>query len=195
MSTDLDLTGSEVRLPGEQIILRDLRVEDITQDYVDWMNDPTVVQFTESRFQPHTVDSIGSFVEKCRKSPCAILFGIFSKADELHLGNIKLGPINSYHSIADIGLIIGRKSYWGRGVAKEGIILLKNYAFETLNLHKITASCYAPNSGSEKAFLNAGFEVEGTRRLHSKYEGEWVDMTELGCINKKGSSLFGVGNQ
>ena len=185
MSSEQNLTDSEVRLFGEQIILRVLRIEDITQDYVDWMNDPTVVQFTESRFQPHTVDSIGSFVEKCRKSPIDILFGIFSKADELHLGNIKLGPINSYHSIADIGLIIGRKSYWGKGVAKEAIILLKNYAFETLNLHKITASCYVPNRGSEKAFLKAGFEKEGARKLHSKCAGEWVDVTELGCINKK----------
>jgi RimJ/RimL family protein N-acetyltransferase len=190
MSAEQNLTDCKVTIFGEKIILRDLRIEDITQDYVDWMNDPEVVQFTESRFQTHTVDSICSFVGKCRRSSNDILFGIFSKNDKSHVGNIKIGPINRYHSIADIGLIIGRKSHWGMGIATEAIQLISNHAFEVLNLHKITASCYSCNQGSAKAFIKSGFLHEGSRILHAKLGIQWVDLLEYGLINKNYKSAI-----
>jgi RimJ/RimL family protein N-acetyltransferase len=180
MKNPEDLTDWKVTLTGERIILKDLTIEDITQDYVDWMNDPEVVQFTESRFESHTQESIKAFVNKCKKSQVDILFGIFSKSNNLHLGNIKIGPISVYHKIADTGLIIGRKTYWGKGIATEAIQMLCNYAFDVLKIHKITASCYASNRGSKNAFLRAGFEQEGIRVKHARVGGEWVDTIEFG---------------
>ncbi|MEI6490951.1 MAG: GNAT family protein [Verrucomicrobiota bacterium] len=185
MSDEQNLKDHQVLLVGDKIILRDFRLEDITQDYIDWMNDPVVVQFTESRFHPHSIESISDFVEQCRRSPCDLLLGIFSENDGLHLGNIKLGPINSYHRIADIGLIVGRKTHWGKGVASEAIALVRDYAFQGLALHKVTASFYEGNTGSEKAFLKADFVREGVRNMHVKYEDRWMNVIELGCINAK----------
>jgi RimJ/RimL family protein N-acetyltransferase len=39
--------------------------------------------------------------------------------------------INHYHKYADIGFLVGEKSYWGRGIAAEAISLATTYAFET----------------------------------------------------------------
>ena len=172
-----------VAMEGRQILLRDLRPGDVTQAYVDWMNDPEVVRFTESRFAPHTIGSIRDFVQGFSESPTSILFGIFSKEEPLHIGNIKLGPVNWHHGLADLALIVGNKNFWGRGIAAEAISLASRYAFDELRLCKLTAGCYADNKASEKAFKKAGFEVEAVRPLHHVCDGRRVDGIELGMLN------------
>ncbi len=170
-------------LSSAKIFLRNLRPEDVTQAYVDWMSDPEVVQFTESRFSSHTMESIREFVQACHDHQDVLLFGIFDGATECHIGNIKLGPINRRHLLADIGLIIGRRNFWGKGIATEAISLLRDYAFSEIGLHKLTAGCYSTNLGSAKAFEKAGFSLEGRRPKHSKAGNDWVDVLEFGCVN------------
>jgi len=175
-----------IYLSGATVFLRDLNAEDVSQDYVNWMNDPEVMKCTESRFVTHDLDSIKNFVRLHERSENSVLLGIFSQDNRLHLGNIKLGPIQWQHGLGDIGLIVGRKSFWGRGIASEAIPLLCDYAFSSLKLHKLTANCYASNKGSAKAFLKAGFDQEGMRLLHVKGESGWEDVLEFGRINQQG---------
>lgn len=172
-----------VHLQGESVLLRDLLPEDVTPAYVEWMNDPEVVQFTESRFVRHTHQSICEFVEECRLNPSVSLLGIFDNSTKLHLGNIKLGPINWYHLLGDVGIIVGRKQFWGKGVAREAIVLVRDFAFTRIGLHKLTAGCYANNAGSAKAFEKAGFQIEA--RLARPYlcGDARVDGLLMGCIN------------
>jgi RimJ/RimL family protein N-acetyltransferase len=170
-------------LKSKKIFLRNLCSEDVTQAYVDWMNDPEVVQFTESRFSSHTMEGVREFVQACARDPDVILFGIFDCATESHIGNIKLGPINRRHLLGDIGIIVGRKEFWGKGIATEAISLLRDYAFSEIGLHKLTAGCYSTNLGSGKAFEKAGFQLEARRPNHSRDENGWVDILEFGCVN------------
>jgi ribosomal-protein-alanine N-acetyltransferase len=172
-----------VFLRSDKIFLSSLRPEDVTQAYVAWMNDPEIVQFTESRFTSHSTESIHEFVQACARDPDVILFGIFDCATESHIGNIKLGPINRRHLLGDIGIIVGRKEFWGKGIATEAISLLRDYAFSEIGLHKLTAGCYSTNLGSGKAFEKAGFALEGHRPKHSRVGNEWVDFLEFGCVN------------
>jgi ribosomal-protein-alanine N-acetyltransferase len=171
-------------LEGKTVRLRRLLPEDVTEDYVDWMNDPEVVQFTESRFQQHTAESIRAFVETCNSDPNVLLFGIFDRCSGLHLGNIKLGPVDRHHLVADLGIIIGRKHFWGRGVACESIVLLRDHAFAVEGVHKLTAGCYATNAGSAKAFEKAGFVLEARQPEHYQSAGHWVDGLRFGCLNR-----------
>jgi RimJ/RimL family protein N-acetyltransferase len=63
-----------------------------------------------------------------------------------------------------------------------------NYAFKTLNLHKLTAGCYDSNKGSEKAFKKAGFAVEGIRKKHCYCDGIYVDCIMFGLLNDEDSA-------
>lgn len=173
---------SKVHLQGDKVFLRNLVPEDISPAYVDWMNDREVVQFTESRFGTHSPDSVRAFVETCAANPSVLLLGIFDNQTSLHIGNIKLGPVDWHHLLADIGIIVGRKEYWGRGVAAESIVLLRDYAFADLGLHKLTAGCYVANVGSERAFEKAGFAIEARLPRHAKCGEERVDVLRFGCL-------------
>ena len=101
-----------------------------------------------------------------------------------HIGNIKLGPINWIYRIADIGVLIGEKDCWGEGYATEAIALIKEYAFNVLGLHKLTAGSIGLNEGSVKAFQKNNFKIEGVRKKHAFINGSYVDAILLGLVNE-----------
>tara|TARA_B110000008_G_C16778957_1_gene487788 strand:- start:425 stop:805 length:381 start_codon:yes stop_codon:yes gene_type:complete len=121
------------------------------------------------------------------KSSENILFGIFVGENKVHIGNIKLGPVNEYQKTSTIGLAIGEKKFWGKGIATLAISMVVDYGFDNLKLEKICAGCYEQNLGSKKAFLNAGFQVEGffknQVRVANCRQGVWQMGISLSDIN------------
>jgi RimJ/RimL family protein N-acetyltransferase len=177
----MKLSGINLLQDGDMEI-RALSISDVTTTYVEWLNNPKVNQYLESRFYTHTLESVKEFVSKCIESDAELLMGIFM--DKRHVGNIKLGCFAKHHKRAELGLFIGDENYWGKGVASRAISLVTQAGFESLNLHKIVAGCYEPNVGSRKAFEKAGYVVEGRLSSHSQVvPGEWCDMILLSKIN------------
>lgn len=168
---------------GRDIYLRPISLDDISQNYVNWMNDPQINQYLESRFSEQTLDSVQDFVISMIESPENILFAICEQESGHHVGNIKIGPLNTIHSHAEIGLLIGKKECWGKGYGSEAIALVVEYAFKTLNIHRLTSGAYAENIGSVKAFQKNGFIIEGTYRNHVLHNGVFVDCIRMGIIN------------
>lgn len=153
-------------LQTPRLLLRTLREEDVTERYVGWLNDPEVARFLEVRFSQHSLASTVEFVNGVNASTDTLLLGMFVDGGGKHIGNIKLGPINPHHHRADIGLLIGDRSEWGKGYATEAITLITAHGFASLKLKKITAGCYSGNQGSLKAFEKAGFKLEATLPEH-----------------------------
>lgn len=157
-----------------RIFLKLLSERDVTEKYLSWVADEEVVQYLESRWACHTLDSVREYVKRMNESPNDFLFGIFN--DELgHIGNIKIGNINQLHRFGDIGLLIGERSARGRGFGVEAIRQATSYAFEELNLNKLIAGMYACNVASYKAFLKAGYRQVGYYEKHWFCKGAYVD--------------------
>lgn len=146
---------------SSRLMLRELTTADVTIEYVEWMNDPAVNRFLESRFVHQDLNSIENYIKKISASKYDYLFGIFLAHDAKHIGNIKVGPVNLYHKRAEVGLIIGDKLEWGKGYATEAIAMVSEFAFNELGLMKLTAGCYESNVGSKKAFEKVGYCDEG----------------------------------
>jgi RimJ/RimL family protein N-acetyltransferase len=172
-----------MRINTERLYLRPLADADCTQAYVEWLNDPEVNRFLETRYVVQTPSSVRDFVRSVNAHDREHLFGIFLRAGDRHIGNIKVGPIGIHHPLADVSLFIGDRQSWGLGYASEAIAALSRYAFNELGVKKLSAGMYALNAGSYHAFRKAGFQEEGRRRRHYMYEGQLCDVVELGlCI-------------
>lgn len=138
----------------------------VTDAYVGWLNDPEVNRFLESRFEVHDLAGVRQFVAGQLADARALFLGIRSLALGRHVGNIKIGPIDRRHGLGEVGIMIGDRDAWGRGVGSEAIRVIADIARHELGLRKLTAGCYASNTGSTRAFVKAGFIIEGTRPAH-----------------------------
>jgi len=169
-------------IEGERLILRPVQPEDVNENYRSWMNDPEVVRYTESRFQTHSLEQIREYVQSVQADPTSVFFAIIEKTTGKHIGNLKIGHMQPVHRSADVGIIIGDKSCWGKGYATEALKLAAVYAKETLKLHKLWAGIYANNPGSVAAFLRAGFVEEGRFARHWLCDGAYVDGVQMGLL-------------
>jgi RimJ/RimL family protein N-acetyltransferase len=169
-------------LSGQRLYLREVRPEDVNENYYHWMNDPEVMHFLESRFFPNPAESLRQYVAGKQGDRNNIFLAIVLQENHRHIGNIKLGPIDWIHRLGEVGILIGEKDCWGHGYATEAIGLLAEYAFNRLNLHKVTAGCYGNNEGSTRAFEKAGFVREGVRKQHFFCDGARVDLILLGRV-------------
>jgi RimJ/RimL family protein N-acetyltransferase len=168
---------------GERIYLREVRVSDVNESYYRWMNNPEITRYLESRFRPNSLDSLREYVQQKLHDSNSLFLAIVLIDGDRHIGNIKLGDINWVHRFGDVGLLIGEKECWGKGYATEAIGLVTRFAFTVLNLHRLTAGCYASNPGSAGAFLRNGWQEEGRRRNQYFGDGKYEDGILLGITN------------
>ncbi|MDR2145845.1 MAG: GNAT family N-acetyltransferase [Tannerella sp.] len=170
-------------LRGKNILLRNLSIEDASTDYLSWLNDYETVKYTESRHTIHTMESLKNFIAHVNNDS-NYCFAITDIQSGKHVGNIKIGNIHPIYKYADVGLIIGDKNYWGKGIATEAIRLCVDYAFKQLKLHRLYAGIYDLNIGSIKAFEKAGFVREGCEKEKYLFEGKRIDSYVYGIVNE-----------
>ena len=169
-------------IESERILLRKIELADVNDNYQAWMNDPEVMRYMESRFKTHSMEGIRSYVQSMLVDPCSCFFAIIDKPTGKHIGNLKFSHIRPVHLTADVGIIIGDKSFWGRGYAVESLKLAAAYAAKDLKLHKLWAGFYVNNEASIKSFKRAGFVEEGRFVRHWFFEGDYVDGLQMGLL-------------
>ncbi len=92
------------------------------------------------------------------------VFAIALKADNQFIGLVGLHETRPFLR-AEMGYWLG-KPYWNQGYASEAARRMVRYGFETLNLNRIHAGCYATNPASARVMQKAGMTYEGTLRQH-----------------------------
>jgi len=129
------------------------------------LQDPQVNQFLETRWRAQSLDSIREFVLAVRSPESdSYLFAIVESSSSNHIGNIKIGPINSHHQCADVSYFIGMRECWGRGYATDAIRCAGEIGFGILGLERLQAGVYEKNAGSSRALEKAGYLFEGRLR-------------------------------
>lgn len=142
--------------------------------YSQWLEDPEVTRYLEVRFERFTADRLRRHIEDARSNPDVLLLGLFLRENGRHIGNIKLGSINRRHGRADMGILIGAKDQWGRGLATEAIDHVSRYAFRSLGLRCLEAGFYEPHRTSQAAFAKAGFREVARIPEYWAFEGRRV---------------------
>ena len=169
-------------LRGARVELRRLTVADVTDAYVGWMNDAVTNRYMETRWRAHSRADVEAFVADKAASASEHLFAIVELETGRHVGNLKIGPIDSNHARGDLSYFLGEAWARGKGLASEAVALGVRIGFEQLGLVKLTAGIYAENAGSGRVLEKNGFQVEGRRPAHFAFEGGRSDMIEYGLV-------------
>ena len=166
---------------SKRVVLRPLEEEDIPL-LVRWINDPEITRFLKAVY-PMTIADEKEWLEQLRKNHDKdIVFMIVAEGKPI--GVMGLHRINWIHRWAKTGAVIGEKGYWGKGYGSEAKMLVLDYAFNSLGLHKICSSVIAFNTRSFRYSLKCGYEEEGRRKDQYFIHGRFWDEIQLAVFKK-----------
>jgi RimJ/RimL family protein N-acetyltransferase len=143
-------------LQGKKTILRPLNKQTDLPYLTRWINDPEIRSFVLV-YQPQMLESEEQWVDAIanNKRPNDILLAI-ETLDGRFIGTMGLHNISWKDRTATTGAIIGEKEFWGKGYGSDAKMALLDYAFNTLNLHKICSAVIAYNERSLNYSLHCG---------------------------------------
>lgn len=102
-------------------------------------------------------------------------FGVFTQDGQQLIGHISLYAIKRLpYSSAFVGYAMD-EHFTGKGIATEAVSLVVQFAFETLNLHRVEAFIAPENRSSIRVVEKIGFQQEGLMRELLYINGTWVD--------------------
>jgi ribosomal-protein-alanine N-acetyltransferase len=152
---------NKVVLETERLILSSLTLADCSENYLSWLNDTDVNMYLESGFYQHNMQGLVDFVNGYQSNKKAVFLVIRLKENNKHIGNIKIDKINYIHRNCEYGIMMGDKTEWGKGYAKEASIAIINYTFEVLGLNKVNLGVIDSNIVAVSIYEKMGFIVEG----------------------------------
>lgn len=147
-----------------------------------WDVDPKVqAHMPEPMNEPQALEEQIEYIKECEAEDDGYYWSIETK-DGVTIGTVALTDINDHHKLAELGIVIGDKSYWGKGVATEVVTAVVQYAFSTLGIMRISAEAEAGNVGIQKVLERAGFEQDGVFKSARVKNGVRIDVVHFGIL-------------
>ena len=167
-------------LSGSIVYLKPITLNEVNEKYLSWLQDVEVMQGIAT--SGYTLDSLKKYVTDRIDSPQVAFFGIFDSKTSEHIGNVKLDFHDVKANVSELGLLIGNKNYWGRGIGYEACNLAISYGFEKMNLRKIYLAVYENNLNAKKLYEKLGFILEGTLRKQIMANNTYYDKYLMGLF-------------
>jgi len=168
-----------------EIYTRPLTLKDINSKYISWFQNPKVTKFLDAK--NITIDESKEYLKQGINKQSYYIYAICEKNNNIHIGNIKIGPIRRLDGVSDLVTVIGNESYWGKNIASRAIGILKNQIMENSGIRKFVASIDSLNVSSICAYKNAGFKIESKISnffIHKKNEKYiFSDKVYVSCDN------------
>jgi ribosomal-protein-alanine N-acetyltransferase len=155
--------------------------QEVRRRNTDWLT-----RWEPSRLpgQPDVVEDRDAFAVRCRARQrerqlgTGFGFGVFvvgTFAGEVNLSSVQRGPFQS----AYVGYWIDEK-HAGNGYMPEALVVLAQYAFDDLHLHRIQISIIPRNAASRRVVEKLGIREEGTAIRYLEINGVWEDHVRYG---------------
>ncbi len=170
-------------LTGKKTTLRPISPTDAPL-LIQWNNNPETRKYLARRFPLSELDE-KAWIEKVSilpRCPSDVVLIIEPKENPQPIGIIGLHNINWLDRNATTGTTVGEAQYRGKGYASDAKMILLEYAFETLGLHKIISRAFAKNVKSVEYSKRCGYQVEATHKEEIFHEGAWEDIIYLSCF-------------
>ena len=116
-------------------------------------------------------------------------FTIRSQEDDRLIGQVHLFWIEWSHGTGNLKIGIGDPADRGKGCGTEAMRLILHYAFEELNLYRLSAVLGEDNPAGIRFFNRFGFVEEVRRRQALVRDGEVFDLLHLGLLAEEWRQL------
>ncbi len=162
---------------GKLVRLRPPRPEE-TAVMVTWFEDLEVTRFIKLRFPP-SLQAENDWFEATAKDPDGIYWAV--EFEGRIVGGTGVRMIDWKHGHGTTGTVIGDKTVWRRGFARELMQLRAEFLFKQTPLRSLRSGYLDGNVASARAQAAAGYKEVGRWHQDRFIGGGWRDhvMTEL----------------
>lgn len=119
----------------------------------------------------------------------AFLFYIHSLEGDRLVGQVRLWLTAPQHGEAWVGMAIGDRRDWDRGYGSDALRLALRYAFDELNLQRVTLGVFDYNQRGIHVYEKLGFRLEGVERAAVQREGRRFDQLVMGILRSEWEAL------
>jgi len=137
-----------------------------------WRGDCDVSKYIRRGYK--TLEEVGKWYREYFTSGANYLFGVL--VDEKLIGYCTIEHIDPDNNKCELGIVIGEKDYWEKGIGGNVIGELLRRAFNGLHMHRVEAVIHGDNIASIKCFSRAGFHLDGRLRGAKYRDGRYVDL-------------------
>lgn len=163
-------------MKGKSFYLRLFEPEDYENTY-KWHNDWDIQQMTSGtiRFVSKEIERKWVYEKATNNSKDIYLAICLNETDEM-IGYISLNNIDMLNRTVHGGGIVIDKQYQNGEIWYEAGALVRQYAFDILNVNRYTASCLAEHKASRMIVEACGYQLEGIRRQAVYKNGQYHDV-------------------
>lgn len=169
----MDNMGDDLMLICERIILREIEENDL-KFIVEWRNDPDIRNYLFS-YLPLSMMKQRRWYEQYSVDSTKQIFIIELKKEKRPIGTIGLTDIDYKNQKAEMGILVER-SVQKIGIGTDSLNLLLTYAYDEMNLRKITAKVFDDNSHAIRLYEKLGFIREGLLKKDIFKTGEYKNV-------------------
>lgn len=179
------------RVIGEYIYLRPLERSDLTEDYLDWMNDLSISGHIRGAGFPVTRQRLEASYDASQGDD-AVMFAICDRANDQHIGNARLSYIDWQNRVCRYGRLIGNRDYLGKGFGTDVLIQLLRFGFQELGMNRIWTAVVADNEASIQSNEKAGMTREGILREFVWANGSFRDAWSISMLRREFDERHGT---
>jgi RimJ/RimL family protein N-acetyltransferase len=179
-------------IEGKLVRLRALEPTDAEKAFA-WINDREVTQFLMARY-PWSLAAEREFVTEAAKRMefGEVRLAIETKAEGVAIGMCGLHRGRPEDRNAELGIMIGDKSYWNGGYGTDAMMTLVRFGFEQMNLHKVALGVFDFNERAQAVYRRCGFVVEGRFREEVFHDGRYIDVVRMSVLRREFEALHGA---
>ena len=168
----------------ERLYIRDTNFEDLAL-FAEWEVNSAVTKFftiSDGRTYEDIVrEHFEREIDKTQKE-----FTICLKENDAAIGRIYISSINDHYDSLDISRIyIANPETRGKGYGEEALRLALKWAFEEMNVERVTLDHFSDNVIANSLYKKVGFVSEGTMRHCGKKNGEYVDLCLMSMLKNE----------
>jgi len=167
---------------GERVYLRPGERSDIP-NFVRWLSDGETTSFLSMR-APMSVAMEEKWFDDMltHQGKDAYHFVICMLEDDRPIGTMALFGIDYVNGHAGIGISIGEKALWGRGLGTDAMFAILDFGFGMLRLERLWLEVYDFNKRARRSYDKCGFVLEGVERHGVFKQGRYVDVELMSML-------------
>lgn len=141
----------------EKIYLRPLRLSDINEKYLFWVNNNSITEYLDIANQHFEYRDLVSYTKESLKKG-RYNYAVITKKTQYHIGNASLYAIDQNNKNFEIGWFIGEENFWGGHYSSMIIFYLLKIGFVEMGLKKCIGGIEKKNIKARMTNKFSGFK-------------------------------------